>query len=45
MTDLLKFAVIAPVVAGVMADPGCASDLGEAKDVLSACAQRLTLDA
>jgi hypothetical protein len=102
--DLLEFAVIAPVVAGVTADPGwmsafarhvesCgfesivavehdadgvelslghlvskvdadragrlaelgadlvvlamppASDLGEAKDVLSACAQRLTLDA
>ena len=82
MTDLLKFAVIAPVVAGVTANPGWmsafarhlghlvnkvdadragrlaelgadrvvlamppTSDLGEAKDVLSACAQRLTLDA
>jgi hypothetical protein len=70
VTDLLKFAVIASVVAGVTADPGwmnafarqvesCGfesidrvvlampptSDLGEAKDVLSACAQRLTLDA
>ena len=97
MTDLLKFAVIAPVVAGVTADPGwmsafarhvesCGfesivaiehdadgielslgqlvskvdadrtgrlaelampptSDLGESKDVPSACALRLTLDA